>query len=78
VQLGRGFPATFGFVIAAIIVVIGIQLLAVRERRLGLAGSGGPALCNTGSEEVEDQEYGVDSKKPRIETKRTEVNIEDK
>ncbi|KAK1222183.1 hypothetical protein PQX77_014981 [Marasmius sp. AFHP31] len=28
-----GFPATFGFVIAAIIVVIGIQVLAVREQR---------------------------------------------
>jgi ACS family pantothenate transporter-like MFS transporter len=77
-RLGRGFPATFGFVIAAIIVVIGIQLLAIRERRLGLAGSGGPALTSTGSEEVGDQEYDVDSKKPQVETRRTEVDMEDK
>jgi hypothetical protein len=59
-------------------VVIGIQLLAIRERRLGLASSRGPALSSIGSEEVEDQEYDVDSKKPQVETRRTEVDIEDK
>jgi hypothetical protein len=63
-------------VIAAIIVVIGIQLLAIRERKLGLAGLGGPALSSTGSEEVEDQKYGVGSKKPQVETRRAEVDIE--
>jgi hypothetical protein len=65
-------------VIAAIIVVIGIQLLAIRERRLGLAGSGAPALRSSGSEKVESQEYDVDSKSPQVETKRTDVDIEDK
>lgn len=29
---GRGFPATFGFVIAALISIVFIQYLAVRER----------------------------------------------
>ncbi|RDW87461.1 hypothetical protein BP5796_03155 [Coleophoma crateriformis] len=36
----RGFPATFGFVIAALICVCVIQWLAVRERKMGLASGG--------------------------------------
>ncbi|KAH7052383.1 pantothenate transporter liz1 [Macrophomina phaseolina] len=34
-----GFPATFGFVIAGIIVITGIQLLSLREQRRGTAPS---------------------------------------
>lgn len=34
----RGFPATFGFVIAALICIGGIHWLAVREKKIGLAG----------------------------------------
>jgi hypothetical protein len=32
-ELGYGFPTTFGLVIAAIVSVIGIQALVLRERR---------------------------------------------
>jgi hypothetical protein len=32
-SIGRGFPATFAFVIAGIVVIIIIQLLVLREKR---------------------------------------------
>lgn len=31
--IGKGFPATFGFVIAALIVIVVTQLLVLREKR---------------------------------------------
>lgn len=33
---GYGFPATFGFIIAAIIAVVGIRLLVLREQKQGI------------------------------------------
>lgn len=36
---GYGFPSTFGFVIAGIVVIVGIHLLALREQRRGTAPS---------------------------------------
>lgn len=56
--VGYGFPATFGFVIAGIIVIIGIQLLALQEQRRAKA----PASLEQGStngEETEEAEGGV-------------------
>ncbi|KAL1641091.1 hypothetical protein SLS58_006364 [Diplodia intermedia] len=53
-----GFPATFGFVIAGIIVIVGIQLLALREQRKAT----GPSSLEDGSaigEELEENESGV-------------------
>lgn len=33
----RGFPATFGFVIAALMIIVVIQILALRERKKNLS-----------------------------------------
>lgn len=49
-----GFPATFGFVIAGLILIVGIKLLHAREVRLGKA-SGAPLEI----ERVEEREHGV-------------------
>lgn len=38
-QIGRGFPATWGFVIAAIFAVILIRLLVFREQRSNARGA---------------------------------------
>lgn len=57
-MIGYGFPATFGFVIAGIIVIIGIQLLALKEQRRSKA----PASLEQGltnGEETEETEGGV-------------------
>lgn len=52
---GYGFPATFGFVIAGIIVIVVIQILALRERRLGTAPSN--LEGQTPGEKVESQDH---------------------
>ncbi|KAF4537444.1 MFS transporter [Lasiodiplodia theobromae] len=53
-----GFPATFGFVIAGIIVIIGIQLLALQEQRRAKAPSS-LEQGSTNGEEAEETEGGV-------------------
>ncbi|KAB2579275.1 Pantothenate transporter liz1 [Lasiodiplodia theobromae] len=53
-----GFPATFGFVIAGIIVIIGIQLLALQEQRRAKATSS-LEQGSTNGEEAEETEGGV-------------------
>lgn len=60
---GHGFPATFGFVIAALIVICGIQFFAVRERRKKVQETEDGELFD-GSGKVAG--YGTDSKEARV------------
>lgn len=56
----RGFPATFGFVIAALVVICGIKFLAVRERREKTVESEDGAISDMSAE------YGDDSKQAGV------------
>lgn len=47
-SLGYGFPATFGFVIAGIIVVVLIQFLALREQRKEMPQSSSEQASSVG------------------------------
>ena len=53
--IGRGFPATFGFVIAALLMIIIIQVLAVRERRQKTKSTFS-GLESEGKEDIVDEE----------------------
>lgn len=65
--LGYGFPATFGFIIAAIIAVVGIRLLVFREQKRGSKDgettleSGGVEFHPEGNESIGESD-GTDKK----------------
>lgn len=52
-----GFPATFAFVIAGLILIVVIQLLHTREKRQGKAS--GAAIEVGGGEDVEEEADGA-------------------
>lgn len=59
----RGFPATFGFVIAALVVILGIQFMAVRERRKrsmdAEIGSQAGSSINGGGTDVDEKKLAI-------------------
>ncbi|KUJ16369.1 pantothenate transporter liz1 [Mollisia scopiformis] len=65
----RGFPATFGFVIAALIVIVIIQLLALRERRQKTRDA---EVTSGDNVDLEVIEYQSDKKDPHIGAKESE------
>jgi hypothetical protein len=67
--LGRGFPATFGILIAALIVIVGIQLLALRERRQKARDTENNEVSSTDGRVLKDAEYENDKKGPDVATK---------
>ncbi len=66
---GRGFPATFGILIAALIVIVGIQLLALREQRQKARDAENKEALGTESGVLKDVEYESDKKNPAVTTK---------
>jgi len=55
----RGFPATFGFVIAALIVIGFAQFLALRERRTKTQEASFESQLDESSSEIESKSAGV-------------------
>jgi flagellar biosynthesis/type III secretory pathway M-ring protein FliF/YscJ len=58
-RIGRGFPATFGFVIAALLVVGLAQFLALRERRNKTQEALVESQLDESSSEIESKSAGV-------------------
>ncbi|KAF8858271.1 pantothenate transporter liz1 [Acephala macrosclerotiorum] len=65
----RGFPATFGFVIAGLIVIVGIQLLALRERRQKARDTESDEASSNDGGVLKDARYPADEKSLRVTTK---------
>lgn len=64
---GRGFPATFGFVIAALCVIVVIQCLAVRDCRKAIKkGELEEGVVQTPKDEPGSE---MDSKVPQVKVK---------